>query len=188
MPEWVECRACRLRHSRREDGWCPRCGAAVREVLASAPDPGDGAATPPASDLDDEPARTQLKRGAKAAATFVGALWLAGWAAFTISDVRELEAGSVREVRVWRPAALLYEHFGMAGLVFPFAVMFVLLLGTSWWGFRELRRLEPLIGKDRAARFAKELGPTLREMRLFLVMVVLAVSAALYIWIQVRGH
>jgi len=46
MSEWVVCPACRLRHSRRPSGACPRCGAALE----------GGELTPPATPATPAPA------------------------------------------------------------------------------------------------------------------------------------
>lgn len=34
MADWIVCASCSLKHSAREDGICPRCGAAVRSASA----------------------------------------------------------------------------------------------------------------------------------------------------------
>jgi hypothetical protein len=145
-----------------------------------------GATTTAVAPLDDSTLRRRLDRAGKGMSGGIGlALFIPFWAEKTISDVRKLELGTVDQVRVWNPAALLYRLFGMPGLVASFVLLFALAVGIAWSGLKERRDLVLTVGKARVAK----LDPTWvtrREMRLFLVMVLLGLGAALYIWTQIR--
>ena len=58
---------------------------------------------------------------------------LSGWAAW---DLRQLESGEVREVRLWAPIVMAYDMGGFWAAVLGPPAVFVSLMGYGYWKLR----------------------------------------------------
>ncbi|MHB1157597.1 MAG: hypothetical protein ACYC26_12275 [Phycisphaerales bacterium] len=59
--------------------------------------------------------------------------------AFVVNDLNQLESGAVKEVRIWEPLALLYEHCGYWPTVLFLPTVCLICTVVIW---RKLRRAE----------------------------------------------
>jgi hypothetical protein len=132
MADWTLCPHCRLRHSARGDGHCPRCGEST--LAAATPVNEPAAPLPDVYDGRDFPGSTYRRSGRAEEADdvydtafgkFITAGACFGMAWHFQGQFAQLESGQVESIRVWWLVALLYQTVGST-----VAVALIALLGV----------------------------------------------------------